>query len=335
MTEIKLRMKNFGVYHDKEFTFPGKGSVLITGPSGAGKSTISDAIHFALFSTTNTRRFLSYGMGKSKECEVFLSMGGYDIHRKSGKGKVTVKLDNEVYEGEVADKILRKRFPSPEAFYQDQKYKYDFMGKTSKNQEEILQKLTGYDSKLLEALSVRKKTIDNKIKLCERDLVVYIQQLQREHPPNEDEEELRNTERELSERIEDWKHIRNLSEAYSKDCARKSVLQSQLEDLLKHDSNDTDTLSERLRVLDEDLLYHENYEKYKLKQKRKSIKKQLKELPAVNVDRLSKLNSEFEERRVIAKKLKNIPETDQESINKLSEELSSLSLSTVRSECPS
>ena len=104
--KMKLKLKNFRCYSDKEIDFGKEGLTLLSGGSGTGKSTLMMAIEFALFGTGT--KIISHG---KKTCYVELEMTihGSDmkIVRKKGPNHLIV---NDVYEDQAGEKVIQDKF---------------------------------------------------------------------------------------------------------------------------------------------------------------------------------------------------------------------------------
>jgi DNA repair exonuclease SbcCD ATPase subunit len=98
---MKLKLKDFRCYENACFDF-GDGLVLISGMSGIGKSSIFMAINFVLFGT-GTKIIMH---GKSS-CLVEFEFDGLKVVRTKKPNRLVV---NEVYEDEVGQEIINKKF---------------------------------------------------------------------------------------------------------------------------------------------------------------------------------------------------------------------------------
>ena len=102
---MKLKLKNFRCYEEKEFDFGDEGLTLISGSSGKGKSTIMLAIEFALFGTGT--KLQTYG---KRSCSVDLEINpDFKIFRQKCPNRLIV---NDIYEDEAGEAVIRDRFGS-------------------------------------------------------------------------------------------------------------------------------------------------------------------------------------------------------------------------------
>jgi len=99
---MKLHLINFLCYTDSEFNFGAEGLTLVSGPSGCGKTSILRGIFFVLFGDGN--KVQTYG---KTSCTVKLEFEDLKITRTKRPNHLVV---NDVYEDDVAQEILNKRF---------------------------------------------------------------------------------------------------------------------------------------------------------------------------------------------------------------------------------
>jgi exonuclease SbcC len=104
---MKLKLKNFRCYSEKEFDFGSDGLVLLSGNSGCGKSTLMIAITFVLYGNGN--KVISFG---KSSCEVTLEFDELKIIRTKRPNHVKVyNLNtNQEYEDDAAQSIINERF---------------------------------------------------------------------------------------------------------------------------------------------------------------------------------------------------------------------------------
>ena len=104
---MKIRLKNFRCYTDKEFDFGEDGLSLLSGQSGSGKSTIMMGITFALYGTGT--KLCTFGKTSMK---VELEFQKLHITRTKKPNRLVVKdtsIDEE-YEDESAQNIIYEKF---------------------------------------------------------------------------------------------------------------------------------------------------------------------------------------------------------------------------------
>jgi exonuclease SbcC len=89
---MKIHLKNFRCYEDKEFDFGEIGLVLLSGASGSGKSTILNGIYFALYGEGT--KVIMYG---KNNCKVEVDFGDIKIIRTKRPNhlSVTIKKQDE------------------------------------------------------------------------------------------------------------------------------------------------------------------------------------------------------------------------------------------------
>ena len=103
---MKIRMKNFRCYAEKEFDFGDEGLLLLSGPSGSGKSTILIAINFVLFGTGN--KLPTFG---KTSCQVELEISNFQIKRTKRPNRLVLKdiSTEEEYEDDTAQAIINEK----------------------------------------------------------------------------------------------------------------------------------------------------------------------------------------------------------------------------------
>ena len=99
---MKLKLKNFRCYKERNFELGNNGLTLISGMSGKGKSTILLAINFALFGKGT--KLIKHG---EKSCSVSLEFNNMKIVRTKRPNRLVV---NDVYEDASGQSIIDKLF---------------------------------------------------------------------------------------------------------------------------------------------------------------------------------------------------------------------------------
>ncbi len=98
---MRLKLKNFKKYLDKEIELPDKGLLLLSGDSGAGKSSIIKAILYALFGQIKS----PYSFG-TNTCSVTLEYLDLTIIRTSSPNTLQVIKDGETFEKTAAQGVI-------------------------------------------------------------------------------------------------------------------------------------------------------------------------------------------------------------------------------------
>jgi len=102
---MKIRLINFRCHLDKTFDFGENGLFLISAPSGEGKSSILMGINFALYG--KGQKVVSHGQSS---CAVEFTFDDLLIIRKKKPNKLTLKTPIGIYEDDVAQNIIDKKF---------------------------------------------------------------------------------------------------------------------------------------------------------------------------------------------------------------------------------
>ena len=106
---MKIKLKNFRCYSEKEFDFGEEGLLLLSGPSGSGKSTILIAINFVLFGTGN--KLPTFG---KTTCQVELEICNLLIRRTKRPNRLVLTdlTTEEEYEDDTAQAIIDEKLGS-------------------------------------------------------------------------------------------------------------------------------------------------------------------------------------------------------------------------------
>lgn len=103
---MKITLKNFRCWDQKELELGEEGLTLLSGHSGAGKSTILMAIYFALF---GVGKKISSKEGKTK---VILEIKDLKIERTKRPNRLIVKNSTGEWQDDVAQSIINNEFGS-------------------------------------------------------------------------------------------------------------------------------------------------------------------------------------------------------------------------------
>jgi DNA repair exonuclease SbcCD ATPase subunit len=333
---MKLELVNFGCFESRIVELPDHGTVLIKGRSGTGKSTIVTAINFAIYGAKalgkSSRDLTRYG---AKGFKVVLEVNNCKITRLNGKDKVTLEMDGKFYEKQVADEILRVKFPTPSAFYLDQHQRHSILRMKEDNQLSELEMIACTQNN---AIANLKQMIDNlKVKYKESSIQVnsLTEFLAGRLPPEEGEDELNQLLAAIEKRIHEYEQTQKLVNQNSELVAKRTMIRQQIESIGSNHEEVVTSLRGTLNTIEEKLQYYRSYKDYKNYREYSRIKRELEGLPTVNVDKLSKQQSEFESRIKYQKKLDALPPlTSDNAIADMETQLQSLQLSTERHECP-
>ena len=103
---MKITLKNFRCWEQKELELGEEGLTLLSGQSGTGKSTILMAIYFALF---GVGKKISSKEGKTK---VILEIKDFKIERTKRPNRLIVKNSTGEWQDDVAQSIINNEFGS-------------------------------------------------------------------------------------------------------------------------------------------------------------------------------------------------------------------------------
>lgn len=104
---MKLKLKNFRCYLEKEFDFGSEGLVLLSGPSGGGKSTVMIAIMFVLYGEGT--KITTFG---KTNCQVDMEFDELIITRTKKPNRLVVvnTRTNEELEDDAAQGVINEKF---------------------------------------------------------------------------------------------------------------------------------------------------------------------------------------------------------------------------------
>lgn len=104
---MKLKLKNFRCYLEKEFDFGPEGLVLLSGMSGCGKSSVMFAIMFVLYGNGN--KLTTFG---KTSCQVEMEFEDLHITRTKRPNRLVVvnTKTNDEFEDDAAQGIINERF---------------------------------------------------------------------------------------------------------------------------------------------------------------------------------------------------------------------------------
>ena len=325
---MNIKLSNFGCYESKELSLPDTGRVLLRGDSGTGKSTICRGIMFAL--TGKGQKLVKHG---KKKCEVVFEYRGLKITRQKGPAKLVLVYNDKTYEEEIAQTIINQYYPSPTTFYMDQDQHFNLLKMTPKDQLETLQNLTGFSNSYIKFITEKHKQL--KLEQLENQYKLNAVQtiLGRESPPEETEEQLLHDQVVLIERVKYISDMMRQQEQSLSVMSDRKILEAQLQAIIV---DDYEPIQSELSLIQGDLDYLILQEKYNAREKRTRLKKELNALPVVDVETLSRHQSEYTKRTKLQAELNSLPSAPSEtSLVETDEKLRSLELSRNRYECPS
>ena len=99
---MRILLKNFGTYAQKEFEFTNNQFILFKGENGSGKSTIFKAIAWVLYSKYKT---VKHGC---TSCEVVLQDRDWIVKRTSKPQTLKLRYRDDEFEGSAAQKLIYK-----------------------------------------------------------------------------------------------------------------------------------------------------------------------------------------------------------------------------------
>lgn len=104
---MKIKLKNFRCYTEREFDFGKEGLILLSGPSGSGKSSILMAILFALYNIG-----LKLTTVGEKGCEVEIEFENLRIYRRKTPNRLVVTdlITNKQYEDDAGQSVIIDHF---------------------------------------------------------------------------------------------------------------------------------------------------------------------------------------------------------------------------------
>jgi len=97
---MKILLKNFGTYSEKEFYFPNNKFILFKGENGSGKSTVFKAISWVIYGKYKTVK------KGTTSCEVVLQDSNWIVKRTSKPQTFKLRYNGEDYEGSAAQQLL-------------------------------------------------------------------------------------------------------------------------------------------------------------------------------------------------------------------------------------
>ena len=143
---MEIKLEGFKCYVENIYTFPKKGTTLLTGKSGQGKTTILQAISWALY---GSMRGIYNNANLTKKCAVTLKYGDIIIYRQKRPELLKVTVNGKTYENQVAQEVINRNFCPKEIWYTccyiKQKERCALLSGSNSDRMEILNKLSFQD----------------------------------------------------------------------------------------------------------------------------------------------------------------------------------------------
>lgn len=178
--KMRIHLRGFKCYQDKEFNLLDGQLLLFSGPSGIGKSTVFQSIYWCLYGTL---RNVYSNVGPPK-CSVLIQFSpDFTVFRQASPRLLQVTETGSTFEDQVAQQIINERFGSPSVFlaccYLQQDEKCSLLSKGFSERTDILnsisfsgenpEKLIASIEENLKALTVQSSEKENTFKiLCEQ-----------------------------------------------------------------------------------------------------------------------------------------------------------------------
>jgi len=169
--------EKYGKYYG--FELSGNGRFLLNDGCITHNSTILQSINFALFGVKGREATLSHG--KTKNCIVELEWKNYKIRRSRAPKNLQLHLDDEIYEDEVAQNIISKKFSSTFDIsgYIAQNALNSFIAMSATDKLEFLERFAFADlniQMIKELCKDREKEFSSQFKLLEKESEVLQEQ---------------------------------------------------------------------------------------------------------------------------------------------------------------
>lgn len=144
---LTVQLHNFRKWREREITIPTTGITLLKGKSGSGKSTILNAIFWCLYGTL--RKVGPLGDEKQSTKVRLDFHTNFSITRQTKPQQIKVTLNEQLYEGEVAQSLINGWFGDSDVWqmscYIAQGQRNSFLSGTNTSRMDLLNVITFHE----------------------------------------------------------------------------------------------------------------------------------------------------------------------------------------------
>lgn len=246
-----LKLEGFKCYVDNNFEFPDKGTTLLNGASGQGKTTLLQSISWALY---GGMRGVENNTGSSKKCAVTFKYDNITVYRQKKPNLLRITVNNKIYENEVAQEMINKKFTSKELWYTccyiEQKQRCALLSGSTTERMEILNKLSFNDEKpekYIEKISEKYSIVDKEFNTLKSKLEIknsiYEKDLHKRKPKKNIILPLNDIQKNITNEQENIKNLQKIVYEYQKSLGIKSHLNNEISKLQLQLSKIPDTIN--------------------------------------------------------------------------------------------
>jgi len=161
---MKVKIRGFRCYEEKDFVFETEKITMLSGRSGAGKSTVFSAIFWCLFGTKAVRN-IHHHTKKYKKPNVTIELENITIFRQIAPELLKVNISGIEYESDIAQDKINKLFGSKNVWkatsYLSQKERNPLLAGSVADKMEILNSLSFSDDNIDQIIEkIEKKITD-------------------------------------------------------------------------------------------------------------------------------------------------------------------------------